>query len=112
MIRFTTSSNIRGLTFDNSVIIVDECQSMTYHELDTIITRVGESSKIVFCGDTAQDDLKQSKNKADISGLSMFLKVLDSIESFDTIRFGIEDIVRSGLVKEYIIAKERFLEAA
>jgi phosphate starvation-inducible protein PhoH len=73
---------------------------------------VGESSKIVFCGDTAQDDLKQSKNKADISGLSMFLKVLDSIESFDTIRFGIEDIVRSGLVKEYIIAKERFLEAA
>jgi phosphate starvation-inducible protein PhoH len=110
IIRFTTSSNIRGLTFDNSVIIVDECQSMTYHELDTIITRVGEESKIVFCGDTRQDDLKQSKNRADISGLSEFLKVLNVISSFQVVKFGIEDIVRSGLVKEYIIAKEQFLE--
>lgn len=112
IIHFTTSSNIRGLTFDNSVIIVDECQSMTYHELDTIITRVGESSKIVFCGDTKQDDLKQSRNRADISGLSAFLKVLNAIPSFDVVEFGIEDIVRSGLVKEYIIAKEQFLEVA
>lgn len=112
MIKFTTSSNIRGLTFDNSVIIVDECQSMNYHELDTIITRVGESSKIIFCGDTAQDDLKQGKNRADVSGLAMFLRVLNGIESFETVKFGIDDIVRSGLVKEYIIAKERILEAA
>ena len=112
IIRFTTSSNIRGLTFDNSVIIVDECQSMTYHELDTIITRVGEESKIVFCGDTRQDDLKQSKNRADISGLDAFLKVLNAISSFNVVKFGIEDIVRSGLVKEYIIAKEQFLEVA
>jgi phosphate starvation-inducible protein PhoH len=112
MIRFTTSSNIRGLTFDNSVIIVDECQSMNYHELDTIITRVGESSKIIFCGDTAQDDLKQGKNRADVSGLAMFLRVLNNIKSFKTVKFGIDDIVRSGLVKEYIIAKEKLLEAA
>lgn len=112
MIHFTTSSNIRGLTFDNSVIIVDECQSMNYHELDTIITRVGESSKIIFCGDTAQDDLKTTKNRADTSGLHDFLKVLNQISSFDVIRFGIDDIVRSGLVKEYIIAKEQFLEVA
>jgi phosphate starvation-inducible protein PhoH len=112
VIRFTTSSNIRGLTFDNSVIIVDECQSMTYHELDTIITRVGEESKIVFCGDTRQDDLKQSKNRADISGLDSFLKVLGAISSFQVVKFGIEDIVRSGLVKEYIIAKEQLLEVA
>jgi phosphate starvation-inducible protein PhoH len=112
MIKFTTSSNIRGLTFDDSVIIVDECQSMNYHELDTIITRVGESSKIIFCGDTAQDDLKQTKNRADVSGLYDFLKVLKAITSFDIVRFGVEDIVRSGLVKEYIIAKEKILEAA
>jgi phosphate starvation-inducible protein PhoH len=112
MIKFMTSSFVRGLTFDNSVIIVDECQSMTYHELDTIITRVGESSKIVFCGDTKQDDLQQSKNRADISGLASFIKVLNAIPSFGVVRFGIEDIVRSGLVKEYIIAKERLLEAA
>jgi predicted ribonuclease YlaK len=105
-VRFMTSSFVRGLTFDNSIIIVDECQSMTYHELDSIITRVGETSKIIFCGDTAQDDLQGSRNRNDISGLSEFTKVLGRIPSFSVIKFGIEDIVRSGLVKEYIIAKE------
>jgi phosphate starvation-inducible protein PhoH len=109
---FKTSSFVRGLTFDNAVIIVDECQSMTYHELDSIITRVGESSKIIFCGDTKQDDLQQSRNRADITGLHDFIKVLDAIRSFDVVRFGVNDIVRSGLVKEYIIAKEQLLEAA
>jgi phosphate starvation-inducible protein PhoH and related proteins len=111
MLRFMTSSFVRGLTFDNSVIIVDECQSMTYHELDTIITRVGESSKIIFCGDTAQDDLSISKNRADVSGLVDFLRVLDRINSFDTIKFTPADIVRSGLVKEYILAKEQLMAA-
>jgi phosphate starvation-inducible protein PhoH len=111
MIRFMTSSFVRGLTFDNAIIIVDECQSMTYHELDTIITRVGESSKIVFCGDTKQDDLIISRNKADVSGLAEFLNVLNNISSFATIQFTPEDIVRSGLVKEYILAKEQLLAA-
>lgn len=112
MVQFMSSSFVRGLTFDNSIIIVDECQSMTYHELDSIITRVGESSKIIFCGDTKQDDLQQSRNRADISGLHDFIKVLEAIPSFDVVRFGVDDIVRSGLVKEYIIAKTRLLEAA
>lgn len=112
MIKFMTSSFVRGLTFDNSIIIVDECQSMTYHELDTIITRVGESSKIVFCGDTRQDDLATSRNRADVSGLSEFLRVIAKIDCFDTIQFTPDDIVRSGLVKEYILAKERTLVAA
>jgi phosphate starvation-inducible protein PhoH len=83
---------------------------MTYHELDSIITRVGESSKIIFCGDTKQDDLATSRNRADITGLHDFLKVLYAIPSFDVVRFGINDIVRSGLVKEYIMAKEQILE--
>jgi len=112
MMKFMTSSFVRGLTFDNAIIIVDECQSMTYHELDTIITRVGESSKIVFCGDTKQDDLEISRNRADVSGLAEFLKVLKQIELFDTIQFTAEDIVRSGLVKEYIMAKEQLKIAA
>jgi|TARA_B110000908_G_scaffold166175_1_gene216843 phosphate starvation-inducible protein PhoH len=112
IIEFKTSSFVRGLTFDNAIIVVDECQSMTYHELDSIITRVGESSKIVFCGDTKQDDLQQSKNRNDVTGLHEFMKVLNAIKSFDVIRFGIDDIVRSGLVKEYIMAKERLLEVA
>lgn len=112
MIKFMTSSFVRGLTFDNSVIIVDECQSMTYHELDTIITRVGESSKIVFCGDTRQDDLATSRNRSEVSGLREFLRVIQRVGSFETIQFTPDDIVRSGLVKEYILAKERTLVAA
>lgn len=111
-IEFMSSSFVRGLTFDNAVIIVDECQSMTYHELDSIITRVGESSKIVFCGDMKQDDLKGSKNRNDVSGLRDFVKVLGKIRSFDVVEFSVQDIVRSGLVKEYIIAKEQELEIA
>jgi phosphate starvation-inducible protein PhoH len=106
-VRFMTSSFVRGLTFDNSIIVVDECQSMTYHELDSIITRVGESSKIIFCGDTRQDDLAGSRNKNDVSGLRDFLRVLNNIPSFKTIQFDVNDIVRSGLVKEYIVAKEK-----
>jgi phosphate starvation-inducible protein PhoH len=112
MIEFMTSSFVRGLTFDNAIIIVDECQSMTYHELDTIITRTGEGSKIIFCGDTMQNDLSISRNKADVSGLAEFLGVLKRINSFETVMFTPEDVVRSGLVKEYILAKERFLESA
>lgn len=112
MVKFMTSSFVRGLTFDNAIIIVDECQSMTYHELDTIITRVGESSKIVFCGDTRQDDLATSRNRAEVSGLKEFLRVIKRVDSFDTIQFTPEDIVRSGLVKEYILAKERLQVAA
>jgi len=112
MMKFMTSSFVRGLTFDNTIIIVDECQSMTYHELDTIITRVGESSKIVFCGDTRQDDLATSRNRADVSGLRDFLQVIQKVDSFDTITFTPDDIVRSGLVKEYILAKERLQLAA
>jgi predicted ribonuclease YlaK len=107
VIEFMTSSFVRGLTFDNSIIVVDECQSMTYHELDSIITRVGNNSKIIFCGDTKQDDLKGSRNRNDISGLANFIDVLYDIPSFRIINFGIGDIVRSGLVREYIIAKER-----
>lgn len=107
-VQFMTSSFVRGLTFDNAVIVVDECQSMTYHELDSIITRVGESSKIIFCGDTRQDDLAGTRHKHDVSGLVSFINVIKRIPSFSLVNFGVEDIVRSGLVKEYIIAKERF----
>lgn len=107
VVEFITSSFVRGLTFDNAVIVVDECQSMTYHELDSIITRVGQSSKIIFCGDTKQDDLQSSKNHRDVSGLIQFIGVLYDIPSFRVVNFGIDDIVRSGLVKEYIIAKEK-----
>jgi phosphate starvation-inducible protein PhoH len=107
-----SSSFVRGLTFDNSVIVVDECQNMTYEEIRSIMTRVGESSKIIFCGDTKQDDLRNSKNRLDRSGLSSFINVLKEIREFKTIEFTVDDIVRSGLVKSFILAEEKVLDYA
>lgn len=104
-VTFLSSSFLRGLTFDNAVIIVDECQSMTWHELNSIITRVGEQSKIIFVGDLKQNDLLT--NKHEISGLPKFIKVARNLPDFQEIIFGIDDIVRSGLVKQWIIACEK-----
>jgi predicted ribonuclease YlaK len=107
MIKFMSTSFIRGLTFDNALIIVDECQSCNFHELDTIMTRVGKDSKIVFCGDMKQDDLRISgRNRLVVSGLKDFIRVAKKIDSFDIVEFTLDDIVRSGLVKQYLIAKE------
>jgi predicted ribonuclease YlaK len=101
-ISFWSTSFIRGTTLDNAIIIVDEFQNLNFHELDSIITRVGEDSKIMFCGDATQSDLIKTNEK---NGIIDFMKVLRIMPSIDIIEFGVEDIVRSGLVKEYIIAK-------
>ena len=101
-IKFWSTSFLRGTTLDNSIIIVDEFQNLNFHELDSIITRVGENTKICFCGDATQSDLTKMSEK---NGIIDFMKILRSMSSFDIIEFGIEDICRSGLVKEYIIAK-------
>ena len=101
---FLTTSFLRGITLDNAVIIVDECQNLTFHELDTIITRVGQDSKIIFCGDFFQTDLMKSSDK---QGMVNFMKILDAMKQFDNIEFTIGDIVRSGFVKEYLINKIR-----
>ena len=101
-IKFWSTSFLRGTTLDNSIIIVDEFQNMSYHELDSIITRVGENSKIMFCGDATQSDLQKTNER---NGIVDFMSVLRKMPSFDIIEFGVNDIVRSGLVKEYIIAK-------
>ena len=107
MIKFISTSIIRGLSFDNSIILVDEVQSMNYHEIDTIITRLGQDSKIILCGDTRQDDLKNAgKHRSDVSGLRDFVRVAEKMPSFSTVKFEVDDVVRSGLVKEYILAKE------
>lgn len=103
LVSFMVTSYIRGLTLDNCVIIVDECQSMTFHELDSIITRVGQNSKIIFCGDYRQNDLIYKKN--DRSGIKEFMQILKRMSSFCSIEFGLEDICRSQRVKEYIITK-------
>jgi|TARA_B100001996_G_scaffold321643_1_gene266209 phosphate starvation-inducible PhoH-like protein len=101
-IKFWSTSFLRGTTLDNAIVIVDEMQNLNFHELDSIITRVGQNSKIFFCGDATQTDLQKTNER---NGIIDFMKIIRSMPSFDLIEFGIEDIVRSGLVKEYLIAK-------
>ena len=101
-ISFWSTSFIRGTTLDNAIVIIDECQNLNFHELDSIITRVGQDTKIVFCGDAAQTDLIKINER---SGILDFQRILQNMEEFSLIEFGIEDIVRSGLVKSYLINK-------
>jgi len=101
-ISFWSTSFIRGTTLDNAIIIVDEFQNLNFHELDSMITRVGENSKLIFCGDATQTDLIKQNER---NGIADFMKILRIMPSFDIVEFGPEDIVRSGLVKEYILAK-------
>jgi phosphate starvation-inducible PhoH-like protein len=101
-IKFWSTSFLRGTTLDNAIVIVDEFQNLNFHELDSIITRVGENTKICFCGDATQSDLQKTNER---NGIIDFMRILRAMPSFDVIEFGIDDIVRSGLVKEYLVAK-------
>ena len=101
---FLSTSFLRGLTFDNTIIIVDECQNLNFHELDTITTRVGQDSKIVFCGDFFQTDLLKTGDK---NGLHDFLRILEEMKDFNCTEFNIGDIVRSGFVRDYLIQKTK-----
>ena len=101
-ISFWSTSFLRGTTLDDAIVIVDECQNLNFHELDSIITRVGQDSKIVFCGDVNQSDLIKTNER---NGILDFQRILENMEEFSMVEFGIGDIVRSGLVKSYIISK-------
>ena len=101
-IDFWSTSFIRGTTFDKTIVIVDEFQNLNYHELDSIMTRVGAQSKIMFCGDASQSDLIKTNER---NGIVDFMQILRIMSSVDVIEFGVEDIVRSGLCKEYLLAK-------
>jgi phosphate starvation-inducible PhoH-like protein len=100
-IEFMITSFVRGITIDDAVIIVDECQNMNFQELSSIMTRIGENCKIIFCGDFKQTDLNK---KNDQSGLRQFVEIVNLMPSFKSVEFGIEDIVRSSIVKEFIVA--------
>ena len=101
-ISFWSTSFIRGTTLDNCIIIVDELENLNFHELDSIITRVGENTKILFCGDASQSDLIRQNER---NGIVDFMNVLRLMPSFDIIEFEVADVIRSGLIKEYIITK-------
>ena len=102
-IKFWSTSFLRGTTLDNAIIIVDEFQNLNFHELDSIITRVGENTRICFCGDATQSDLQKTNER---NGIIDFMRILRAMPSFDIIEFGLDDIVRSGLCKEYLVAKK------
>lgn len=102
VVHFTSTSFVRGINLRNAIVIVDECQNMTYHELDSIITRLNDNCRIIFCGDMRQADLYKN-------GLEDFFNVLRSMNEFDFVEFQKEDIVRSELVKNYIIRKDEVL---
>ena len=101
-ISFWSTSFLRGTTLDNAIVIVDECQNLNFHELDSIITRVGENCKIIFAGDALQTDLVKTNER---NGILDFMKILEIMDEFASIEFNVNDIVRSGLIKSYILSK-------
>ena len=101
-ISFWSTSFIRGTTLDNAIILIDEMQNLNFHELDSIITRVGQDSKIIFCGDVRQSDLVKTHER---NGIIDFMRIIETMEEFATVEFQLEDIVRSGLVRSYLISK-------
>lgn len=104
-LEFMCTSYVRGITLDHAVVIVDECQNLNDMELNSIMTRVGVNTKIIFCGDFRQTDLSK---RYDMSGMKQFMATTDAMPSFCSVEFGVEDIVRSALVKEYIIARLQY----
>ena len=103
-VKFWSTSFLRGVTLDNAIIIIDEMQNLNFHELDSIITRVGEGSRIVFAGDARQSDLTRQNEK---NGIHDFMRILEAMpDTFEMIEFTTDDIVRSGLVREYLVAKD------
>jgi intein/homing endonuclease len=102
-ISFWCTSFIRGVTLDNAIIIVDEAQNCSAHECFSVISRCGLDTKIMFAGDIEQSDLIRMSEK---TGIIDFLKIVDVMPSFEKIEFGVDDICRSPLVKEFVIAKK------
>jgi len=107
LVKFTTTSFLRGITFDNAIVIVDEIQNMNYGELSTVMTRLGDNTRVIFCGDYRQTDLQFEREKV---GLKAFLEILRSMENFEYVDFQASDIVRSGVVKNFIITEAKYRE--
>lgn len=103
-IEFMSTSFVRGTTLNNCYVVVDEINNMTFHELDSVITRIGKNCRVIFCGDFRQSDLTREQER---NGLKEFMKVIDRLSDFEYIDFLEADIVRSKLVKEYIIARQK-----
>jgi phosphate starvation-inducible PhoH-like protein len=104
-ISFQTTSYLRGMTFENSIVLVDEIQNLSYGELSTVVTRVGTNCRLIFCGDTKQSDLWRPEDR---QGIHHFLSILSRMESVEKVEFNVSDVVRSGFVKEFLQAQEDY----
>lgn len=106
-IEFLTTSYIRGITLKDAIVVVDEFQNCNFHELDSIITRIGKGSRVIFSGDYYQSDFTNRKEK---EGIGEFLKIIESLKHFEKIEFTWKDCVRSGMVRDYLMTKEKMIE--
>ena len=106
-IEFLTTSYIRGITLKDAIVVVDEFQNCNFHELDSIITRIGKGSRVIFSGDYYQSDFTNRKEK---EGIGEFLKIIESLKHFKKIEFSWKDCVRSGMVRDYLMTKEKMIE--
>ncbi len=102
-LEFLTTSFIRGITIDNSVVIVDEMQNLNFHELDSVMTRIGNNCRVIFAGDYLQSDFKEGGER---DGVVKFMRIVDQLKDFTTVQFGWDDIVRSDFLRDYIMTKE------
>lgn len=102
-LEFMTTSYIRGITIEKAVVIIDEMQNLNFHELDSVMTRVGNGCRLIFCGDYLQSDFKEGGER---EGFLKFMTIVDQLKNFTTVTFGWDDIVRSGFVRDYIMTKE------
>lgn len=108
IVEFESTSYMRGVTLDNTIVVFDEVSSATYHEISTIITRLGKNSKVIFCGDTLQNDLVYERNLQ--SGYSKFIAISNMMPEFRSVHFTIDDCVRSDFVKSFLVAESRYME--
>lgn len=106
-VEFLTTSYIRGITLKDAIVVVDEFQNCNFHELDSIITRIGKGSRVIFSGDYYQSDFTNRKEK---EGIGEFLKIIESLKHFKKIEFTWKDCVRSGMVRDYLMTKEKMIE--
>lgn len=105
LIKFESTSFIRGMTFDNSIVIIDEAQNLNFQEINTVVTRLGKTSKLLVLGDIRQNDLLYKKN--DISGFASFIKISEEMKEASLVQFTVNDVVRSGLVKSWILTCDK-----
>lgn len=105
VIEFLSTSYVRGSTWDNTVVVIDESQNLTWHEINSVMTRLGQNSRVIFTGDIKQSDL--NRRKSDVSGMTRLIQTADRMKEFSTIQFTTDDIVRSEIVKSWIIAAEQ-----